>query len=274
MSFLCVFAALQVISCTPIPSHAIQIPSVKAGIHKEEDDAPPAHPEAVVLPRLPDATAADTMAAVATQALNAQSSSMQQAPAYAASLMQSGSKRKRSDSPNDIDMPDADAARGEAQHGQHAKQQPQRPKQQQHLDSGHAAHTGYVDIKPESAPSTQPLHQLAMHQALLEEERDDAAAAALSAEAAQQSSQQLGRPGTDSQTAGPGAGGRQQWGFQTSWGDKLGRVIQWCQSYIVRDHLVSELQVTDHSGAGVHALPTHLSSSRPQKNTSCTAEME
>lgn len=221
---------------------------------------------------------ADVKPAATDQLANAQTDTLPQAPTPAANLTTAGTKRKRSDSPVDTDTDMLDAVSVDhAQAGTkrsvspvvadtdmldagsadnaatetlplHAKQH-QQHETPQHIDNEQAWDANQAALEPHTAPTLDATHMLAPQQLDLGAEYmpdESTAQAAAPMDATQQASEQLSRPGTDAQTLGQGRAHGQQLGTQTSWGDNLGRVVQWCQSHIVQEHLLTELQVCRH----------------------------
>lgn len=228
---------LQVLTCTPVPSQALQsLPSAKAsgpaarqhpaaGTDMTDDiltasvSAPSAMPEAGSRNREVQQHADAKHAQHAQQAQQAQQA-------------QAGIKRKRADSPADVTMHDADV--DQSQHAQHAKQQ--------YPDGVQAANPSSSAGKSAPAHATQPNEHQMKHEPQTDTPQADSMEVdegSPETKAVQQSQPHPVRPSGHPEGVGQG----QHLGVTTSWGDKLGRVVQWCWGYIVKEHLVTELQV-------------------------------
>ena len=226
---------LQVLTCTPVPSQALQshVPAKPLGLAATQrpasctdvtDDTPTAAVSAPsVMPQADSSHREDEQRADTHDAKHAQQ----------AQHAQAGVKRKRADSAADVDMHDADV--DQSQHAQHAKQQ--------YPDSVQAANPSSSAGKSAPAHATQPLDQPVKHEPQTDTPQADSMEVdegSPETKAVQQSQSHPVRPSGHPEGVGQG----QHLGVTTSWGDKLGRVVQWCWGYIVKEHLVTELQVS------------------------------
>lgn len=243
---------MQVLSCTPVPGQLLQDPaSVKppgcAATHRPSSDN-----QATDVTQTAAATSLPSM----PEALDSQQTSLRKAAASNGDRAQVGSKRKRADSDNDAAMLNAGAEdTASAKQAQHSQQQ-QHVKQEPSLENGQTAVSNSDEVKPEPTHPPQFMQQHAEQQPQSNTPQTDVEEPTPEAqEGVQQPEVNPIVPHTVSQMSNWGHGEGQPLGGQTSWGDKLGRVVQWCWGYIVKEHVLTELQVSSMYKAGILLLP-------------------
>ena len=222
-------------SCTPVPNQALhheQQPGTQAGsVHHDTAG----HQQASDTAMTGTSRGATGAATTTAEEPNAEISDCKQDPGLDTvkhRKAQQGTKRKRSDAEADVIMTDADATSNAGAGNNHAKQQQQ---QQQHPD-------GQVTADTSAGLVTGSVHQQSSQQGGI------AASDAAQTDTDQQGDNHLReaqhRPGIlHLHSLRPDSNEEEHLKADTSWGDKLGRVVRWCWSRVVSEHLCTELQV-------------------------------